>query len=63
MVQPVSDRQGMPKSVVVGPVVMLVVGVVASVGLWVLLNQEPALMVRATSGGATRLLDAVRTQK
>ena len=43
-------RSGMPRSVIVTPVLMLVAGAAASVGLWVLLNQDAPRLVRINPG-------------
>ena len=48
MEQQATDRQGMPRSVVVAPILMLVAGIAASVGLWVLLTRDaPRLSLSA----------------
>ena len=57
MEQQLEGRQGMPRSVVVAPVLMLVAGAAASVGLRVLLTQDPPRLVRSNSTAPGRLLD------
>lgn len=57
-----SERHGMPRSVMITPVVMLLLGVAASIGLWMLLNQDPPRMVRADGTGLARLHDPLRAK-
>jgi hypothetical protein len=46
MEQMVEKRLGMPRSVIVTPVLVLVAGAMASVALWVLLNRDAPRLIR-----------------